>query len=179
VNHGNTSAVREESGIEREARNAQIQARSAQGRQRKASESEEPEASHRDRSLGSAQEGREGPAKEEQLTQALFEKAHVKAQLREETPLAFATLEEPRQCGDHALVAFAKQRGEDVLADSLAPQVITAVASRVRGSVEVYPVIVATAGDVIPSASDALATKPKAAGQTAEVDTASGVEFDL
>ena len=71
-------------------------------------------------------------------------------------------LHEARQCGDHAFVPFAKKGGENVFADSLAPQVITAVASRVRGRIEIHPVVVASAGHMIPAAADSLAAKPEA-----------------
>jgi hypothetical protein len=74
---------------------------------------------------------------------------------------------------------FAQQRGQDVLADALAPKVIPAITARVRGSVQIHPVLVRSSGHPIPPIRDPLATQPEAALQTVQVDAARGVLVDL
>jgi hypothetical protein len=77
---GNTATIREKSGVERQARDAQIQARSAQERKRQTPEGEKPQAGHCDRALGGAQKRREGPAQKELIAQTLIEEADLEAQ---------------------------------------------------------------------------------------------------
>src|SRR5207237_8797112 len=50
------------------------------------------------------------------------------------------------ECADHPLLPLAQQRGENVLADLLAPEMVAAVAARVGAAVEVHPVVHAAAG---------------------------------
>src|SRR5205085_2276031 len=89
------------------------------------------------------------------------------------------TTEELAERVDDPVVPFAQQRGEDVLADPLAPQVIAAVAARMRGGVEVHPVIVLAAGHVVPAVAQTLTGQQQAAPQAVEVDATSGIDVDL
>src|SRR3954447_5771207 len=87
--------------------------------------------------------------------------------------------EEPRQRRHDALVALTQECGQDVLADSLAPEVIAAVAARMRGGIEVDPMVLDTARDPVPAVADPLTAESKAPLQTVEVDASCGVEVDL
>ena len=80
---------------------------------------------------------------------------------------------------DDALVPFPQERGEDVLADSLSPKVVPAIAARMRRRVEIHPVLVTSAGYAVPALCHALTAEAETALQTAQVDAASGVEIDL
>src|SRR5207247_9369181 len=81
--YGHTREVWEKGRFNRQACDAQVQKGSAQGGQGQPPKSKEPQAGHRDRSLGGAQEGREGTAQEE-----LFAEAHnAETQVLEEQTL--------------------------------------------------------------------------------------------
>ena len=65
-----------------------------------------------------------------------------------------------------------------MFADSLAPEVIAAIAAGVRGRVQVDPVNVGTTGDPVAAGSDALTVEPEAPLQPVQIDATSGVEVD-
>jgi len=75
------------------------------------------------------------------------------------------------QGDDHPLVTFTQERGENVLADLFAPEMIGAVAPREIAGVQVDPVGVYSTFDPEPPGPDAVGAKPKAALQTVEIDT--------
>ena len=81
--------------------------------------------------------------------------------------------------GEHPLVSLSKQGGEDVLADALAPEVIAAVTAGEAGSVEVYPMGLAAAGNPVAARRDPVALQLQAALQTAELHPAGGSKIDL
>jgi hypothetical protein len=87
--------------------------------------------------------------------------------------------EKSRECGEHALVPFTQECGQNVFADALTPEMVAAVAARVSGGVEVHPVILGSARDAIAAGADALTAEPEAPLQTVEVDATCGVEVDL
>src|SRR5512133_1140939 len=80
--------------------------------------------------------------------------------------------EQSPQRAHDAIVPLAQQRGEDVLAQLLAPQVVAAVAARVRRRVQVDPVILRAARDAVAAESHALAVQLQAALEPLEVDAA-------
>jgi hypothetical protein len=77
-----------------------------------------------------------------------------------------------------AVVALAQERGEDVLAQLLAPQMVAAIASRMRRRVQIHPVVVIAAGHVIPAVADTLAMQQQAPSQPRQIDAAHGVDVD-
>src|SRR5699024_5856527 len=81
------------------------------------------------------------------------------------------------QRGQYALVSLAQQGGQDVLADLVAPEMITAVAAWKAGGIEVDPVGLFTASDVVPAGAGACRAKPKAALESIEIYP-DGVEID-
>ena len=87
-------------------------------------------------------------------------------------------LEERAECADDRVVAFAEQRGENVLADPLAPDVIAAITPRDRGGIEVDPVGVVASDYVVPSVSDSLPVEGEGSFETVEVNAAGGGEVD-
>src|SRR5689334_257348 len=87
--------------------------------------------------------------------------------------------EKSRQRRHDALVALTQKCGQNVFADPLAPQVVAAIAARVRGGVEVDPMVLSPAGNPVPAVADSLTAEAKAPLQTVEVDASSGVEVDL
>src|SRR3954465_11324630 len=93
-------------------------------------------------------------------------------------PCFVRSCEESRQRRQHALVSFAQKCGQNVLADPLPPEVIAAVAARVRGGVQVDPMVLRPASDAIAAVADALTVEPEAPLQPIEVDATSGVEVD-
>src|SRR5207253_710075 len=90
----------------------------------------------------------------------------------------YSTEQLPERVHD-AVVSFTQQRREDVLADLLAPQMVAAVASRVRGGVEIHPVIVLPAGDVIAAVTHPLSMQQETPPQPLQIDATSGVDVDL
>jgi hypothetical protein len=76
-------------------------------------------------------------------------------------------------------VSLAQQRGEDVLADLLAPQMVAAVATRMRGGVQIHPVIVRSAGHAIAAVTYPLAMQQETPPQPLQIDAAHGVDVDL
>jgi hypothetical protein len=87
--------------------------------------------------------------------------------------------EETGQRRQDALVSFTQERGQNVFADAVAPQVIAAVAARVGGGAKVDPVLVAAvAGDAVTAIADALTMEPEAPLQSIEVHAAGGLEVD-
>ena len=87
--------------------------------------------------------------------------------------------EKMRERGQHALVPLTQKCGQNVFADSLAPQMVAAVAAWVRGGIEVDPVNLGSARDAIPANADTLAAKPEAPLQSIEIDAARGIEVDF
>ena len=79
---------------------------------------------------------------------------------------------------DDALVPLTQECGQDVFADSFAPQVVAAVAARVGGGVEVDPMILGSSRDAVASGRYSLTAKPEASLQTVEIDATRGVEVD-
>jgi hypothetical protein len=88
-------------------------------------------------------------------------------------------LEKSRQRRQDALVPLTQECGQNVFADSLAPQMIAAIAARVRGRVEVDPMILGSSRDAIATKADALTAKPETSLQSVEIDATRGVEVDL
>jgi len=88
-------------------------------------------------------------------------------------------LEKSRQRRQDALVPLTQECGQNVFADSLAPQVIATVAARVRGRVEVDPVILGSSHDAITAEADALTAESKTPLQSVEIDATGGIEVDL
>lgn len=86
--------------------------------------------------------------------------------------------EKTRQRSQHALVPLTQECGHDVFANAIAPQVVAAVAARMRGAVEVDPVVVGASGHAIPADADALTTEAKGPLEAVEIDTTRGVEVD-
>src|SRR4051812_15082738 len=58
---------------------------------------------------------------------------------------------------EHALVTFAQESGQDVLADLVAPEMISAIAARHSGGVEIHPV-------GLDATRDAITPRPNARG---------------
>jgi hypothetical protein len=79
---------------------------------------------------------------------------------------------------DHRVVPFAEQRGKDVLTDPVSPQVIAAVTSRDRRGVEVHPMVVVTAYDVVTAVADPRSFELEAAFQPIQVNPAGSLEID-
>jgi hypothetical protein len=73
---------------------------------------------------------------------------------------------------------FTKQRGEDVLADPLAPDVVAAVAARDGRRVQVHPVGVVATNDLIAAVPNALSFELETPFESIQVDAAGGVEVD-
>jgi hypothetical protein len=69
-------------------------------------------------------------------------------------------LEKSSQRRQDALVPLTQECGQNVFADSLAPQMVAAIAARVRGRVEVDPMILGSSRDAIAANADALTPKP-------------------
>jgi hypothetical protein len=88
-------------------------------------------------------------------------------------------LEKSRQRRQDALVPLTQECGQNVFADSLAPQMIAAIAAWVRGGVEVDPVNLGSSRDTISTDADTLTAKPEAPLQSIEIDAARGIEVDL
>jgi hypothetical protein len=88
-------------------------------------------------------------------------------------------LEKSRQRRQDALVPLTQECGQNVFADSLAPQVIAAIAARVRGGIEVDPVILGSSGDAITAEADPLTAESETPLQSVEVDATRGIEVDL
>jgi hypothetical protein len=81
---------------------------------------------------------------------------------------------EPAERGENPLIPFPKEGGEDVLADLLPPEMVTAVAARqVRGE-QVHPMVVDAAGDPVPPGADTNGLELEAALETGQVDGNSG-----
>jgi hypothetical protein len=79
----------------------------------------------------------------------------------------------------HPVMPLAQQCSEDVLAQLVAPQVIAAVAARVRRGVQVHPVVVLATGHVVPPIAHPLALQQEAPPQPVEVHPTHGIEVDL
>lgn len=86
-------------------------------------------------------------------------------------------LDQRPERGQDSLVALAKERGEDVFADLVPPEVVATVAARHAGSVEVDPVCVRAPGYVVAAGAGARSSELEAALQSVQVDP-DGVEID-
>jgi hypothetical protein len=71
---------------------------------------------------------------------------------------------------ENPLVTLAEQRGQDVLAHLLAPEVVRAVAPRQIAGVEVYPVSVRSAVDAEAAGARSGGAELKAPLQSVEID---------
>lgn len=85
---------------------------------------------------------------------------------------------EPTDLAQDHLVPLAYERGENVLADRVAPEVIGAVAAWEGGSVQVHPVGLGASGEVIAAVANLFSVQPEAAFQTGAIYTTGGVEVD-
>lgn len=74
------------------------------------------------------------------------------------------------------LIPLPEQRGQDVLAEPLAPQVVGTVAAWQVGGIEVHPVAVLASVDPEPARADPLGAEAKAPLQAVEIDADS---FDV
>jgi hypothetical protein len=86
--------------------------------------------------------------------------------------------DEVRERYDHAHVPLSEQRREDVLADAVAPEMVAAITPRMRGRVKVHPMILGASGHEVLPLPYALAAKPQAPLQPAEIHPAGGIEID-
>jgi hypothetical protein len=78
----------------------------------------------------------------------------------------------------HALVALSDQRGKNVLADAVAPEMIAAVAPRMSGAVEIYPVVLRTARKMVSAVTHSVAFERETALEAGNVDTPGHLEID-
>jgi hypothetical protein len=90
----------------------------------------------------------------------------------------FHALEQRTERPDDCVIALAKQRGEDVLADPFPPEVIAAVAARNRRSVQVDPMIVVAANYVISAFANPPSFEREASFQSVQVNAAGAFEID-
>ena len=95
-----------------------------------------------------------------------------------ESRRGFDPLEQGAKRADDGVVPFAEQGGQDVLADLVPPQVIAAVTPRYGGGVEVDPMIVVAAYDVVSAFTDTPSFELEASFQPVEVDPTSSFEID-
>src|SRR5688572_2092488 len=91
----------------------------------------------------------------------------------------FYPLEKGAEGTDDRVVPFAQQGGEDVLADSFTPEMVPAVTSRERHSVEIDPMLVITPDDVITPVPNPASVELEAPLEAVKVDAAGGVEVDV
>jgi hypothetical protein len=82
--------------------------------------------------------------------------------------------DELAQGGEHPLVSFAEKRGEDVLADLVAPEMVAAVATGEAGGVEVNPMGLRPTCYPVPARSNAGSPQVETALQAVEADSAPG-----
>jgi hypothetical protein len=80
--------------------------------------------------------------------------------------------------GEHALVTFAQQGREDVLADLVAPEMVPAIAPRHAGGVEIDPVGLKTASDPITTRAHTRGVELQTALQTIQVDASERLKID-
>ena len=79
---------------------------------------------------------------------------------------------------EHALISFSKEGSQDVLADSVPPEVISAVAAREGGGGEVDPVSLRAAGDAIAPLPESGGVQRETPFEAVQGHTSSGVEVD-
>jgi hypothetical protein len=82
--------------------------------------------------------------------------------------------DELAQGGEHPLVAFAEKRGEDVLADLVAPEMVAAVAAGEAGGVEVDPMGLHPTCYPVPARANPGSPQVETALQAVESDSAEG-----
>ena len=79
----------------------------------------------------------------------------------------------------HALISFSDQRGEDVFADALAPEMVTAITPRMVGGVQIDPMILGAAGEMVNAFSDAASLEREASLEAADVNATGPLKIDL
>ncbi len=82
--------------------------------------------------------------------------------------------DEAPQSGEHPLIAFAQEGGEDVLADLLAPEVVAAIAPGQLGAEQVHPMGLKAAGNPVAAGADAVPFELEAALEAPGIDGNSG-----
>jgi hypothetical protein len=87
-------------------------------------------------------------------------------------------LDDIAECSHHALISLSQKRGENVLADPLAPQVIAAVAARVKRRVEIDPMILGATGKMIPAFANAIGLERQTALEASDINAACHFEID-
>jgi hypothetical protein len=85
--------------------------------------------------------------------------------------------EQTKRC-EHVLISLAKEGGQDVLADAVPPEVISAVTSREAGGVEVDPVRLRASGDAIAPRPKSDRAQREAPLEPVQVHSAGGLEID-
>src|SRR5690606_28979991 len=91
-------------------------------------------------------------------------------------PPAAVAVHELGERGDHVLVALAEQHGEDEFADAVPPQVVAAVATRESFCVQIHPVRLTAAPDLVASPADAADAEREGTLESAGVDPAGGAD---
>ena len=108
-----------------------------------------------------------------------LESSAAGAWLRTASGRSFHPLEERAERANDGVVPLAEEGREDVLADALAPDVVTAVAARDRHRVQIYPVIVIAPNDVVPPIAYAASLELEAPLEAVQIDAARSVEIDV
>ena len=90
----------------------------------------------------------------------------------------FEARDEHPQRREHVLISLAQEGGQDVLADPVPPEVISAVAARERGGVEVDPVRLRTSGNAIPPRPDSGGPQRETPLEAVQVHSPGGLEVD-
>jgi hypothetical protein len=78
----------------------------------------------------------------------------------------------------YSLVAFPEERRENVLADLLSPKVIAAIAAGVARCVQIHPVFLRTAREMIAAFTHPVALERETALETSDIDPARQLEID-
>src|SRR6185295_5171839 len=90
----------------------------------------------------------------------------------------FHALEQRTERPNDRVIAFAQKRGEDVLADPFAPEMVAAVAARNGRGVQVDPVIVVAAHHMVSAFADPPSFEREASFQPVQVNAAGPFEID-
>ena len=83
-------------------------------------------------------------------------------------------MDETPQSGEHPLIAFAQEGGEDVLADLLAPEMVAAVAPGQLCAEQVHPMSLDAARNPVAAGTDAVPFELEAALEARRIDGDSG-----
>src|SRR5215208_3519808 len=90
----------------------------------------------------------------------------------------FEVRDQHPQRREHVLISFAEEGGQEVLADPVPPEVISAVAAREGGGVEVDPVRLRTAGDTITPCPESGGAQGETPLEAVQVHSPGGLEVN-